>query len=134
MLEDVTGLSPKRLGRRLEEFWRESLPCLSIVPWEANPESGLTVALSIEPRGRRDVTDLGRVVESEPSGTATLAWSSLSPKRSHPTWRLLLHVCLERPVRCEFVVVPVAHVPRDARRVSRSPAPSMGSGKISEKG
>ncbi len=104
MLEDLTVLSPKRLERRLEEIWQESLPCVSVVPWEASPDQGLTVCLWVESQGRRDVTDLGRVVESEPGGLATLAWSSLSPNRRHPCWRLLLHVDVERPVRCSFNV------------------------------
>lgn len=104
MLEDLTALSPKRLERRLEEIWQESLPCVSVVPWEASPDQGLTVCLWVESQGRRDVTDLGRVVESEPGGLATLAWSSLSPNRRHPFWRLLLHVDVERPVRCSFNV------------------------------
>lgn len=104
MLEDLTALSPKRLERRLEEIWQESLPCVSVVPWEASPEQGLTVCLWVESKGRRDVTDLGRVVESEPGGLATLAWSSLSRNRRYPFWRLLLHVAVERPVRCSFNV------------------------------
>ena len=104
MLEDLTELSPKRLTRRLEELWRDSLPCRSVVPWEASSDRGLTVGLAVDARGRRDVVDLGRVMETEPDGTATLAWSALSPKRGHPTWRLLLHVAFARPVQCSFAV------------------------------
>lgn len=102
--EDLTKLSPKRLQRRLEELWLEALPCVQIVAWSASPERGLTAGLWIESRGRRDVLDLGRVVETEPGGKATLAWSLLTPKRNRPNWRLLLHIDMERPVLCSFTV------------------------------
>ena len=102
--EDLTKLSPKRLERRLEELWLEALPCVQIVAWSASPERGLTAGLWIESQGRRDVIDLGRVVETEPGGKATVAWSLLTPNRQHPKWRLLLHVDMERPVLCSFIV------------------------------
>lgn len=102
--EDLTKLSPKRLERRLEELWLEALPCIQIVAWSASPERGLTAGLWIESRGRRDVLDLGRVVETEPGGKATVAWSLLTPNRNHPAWRLLLHVDMECPVLCAFSV------------------------------
>ncbi len=102
--EDLTKLSPKRLELRLEELWLEALPCVQIVAWSASPERGLTAGLWIESQGRRDVLDLGRVVETEPGGKATVSWSLLTPNRSHPNWRLLLHVDLERPVLCSFCV------------------------------
>jgi hypothetical protein len=102
--EDLTKLSPKRLERRLEELWLEALPCIQIVAWSASPERGLTAGLWIESQGRRDVLDLGRVVETEPGGKATVAWSLLTPNRNHPAWRLLLHVDMQRPVVCAFSV------------------------------
>lgn len=100
--EDLTKLSPKRLERRLEELWLRSLPCVQIVAWSASPKRGLTAGLVVESQGRRDVLDLGRVVETEPGGKATVAWSLLTPNRSQPNWRLLLHIDMERPVVCTF--------------------------------
>lgn len=102
--EDLGRLSPKRLGRRLEELWTESLRCVAIVPWEASPSTGLTVGLWVETGRRRDVADLGRVAASEPGGISTVAWSLLEPSRAQPESRLMLHVELERPVHCSFVV------------------------------
>lgn len=102
--EDLGKLSPKQLGRRLEELWMESLKCVAIVPWDASPSTGLTVGLWVETGGRRDVADLGRVAASEPGGISTVAWSLLEPSRSHSECRLMLHVDLERPVHCSFVV------------------------------
>ena len=52
MVEDLTMLNPKRLGRRLEELARDALPCVSAVASHADPEHGLTVALWIESHGR----------------------------------------------------------------------------------
>lgn len=75
-----------------------------IVAWSASPERGLTAGLWVESQGRRDVLDLGRVVETEPGGSATLAWSLLTPNRTHSNWRLLLHVEMARPVQCTFTI------------------------------
>lgn len=104
IVEDLTRLSPKRLERRLEELAREALPCVSAVALEANPEDGLTVGLWVESQGRRDVLDLARVLESEPSGHVVTGWSLLAPSRQHGYSRLLLRVHFERPVLCSFVV------------------------------
>ena len=104
MVEDLTSLSPKRLGRRLEELAREGLPCASATVFDGSPQEGLTVGLRVESQGRRDVLDLARVLEIEPNGYAFSAWALLSPSREHPYWRLLLRVQFERPVSCSFVV------------------------------
>jgi hypothetical protein len=104
VVEQLTALKPKRLGRRLEELARSALPCVSAVVADGDPEHGLTVALWVESRGRRDVLDLARVLESEPGGHVETGWSLLSPSRRHPQWRLLLRVGFERPVLCDFVV------------------------------
>jgi hypothetical protein len=104
ILEDLTRLTPKRLERRLEELAREALACISAVAFEANPDEGLTVGLSVESSGRRDVLDLARVLETEPGGHVATGWSLLSPSREHPHWRLLLRVQFERPVVCSFTV------------------------------
>jgi hypothetical protein len=104
VVEQLTALKPKRLGRRLEGLAREALPCVSAVVADGDPEHGLTVALWVESRGRRDVLDLARVLESEPGGHVQTGWSLLSPSRRHPEWRLLLRVDIERPVLCNFVV------------------------------
>ena len=98
MVEDLTHLKPKRLGRRLEELSHEALPCVSAVVSHGDPEHGLTVALWVESQGRRDVRDLTRVLESEPGGHVVTGWSLLSPNLKHPHWRLLLHIDVERPV------------------------------------
>jgi hypothetical protein len=104
VLEDLTTLPPKRLERRLEELARDALPCVSATVFGGNPEEGLTVALWVESEGRREVLDLARVLESEPGGHVATGWSLLSPKRGHPSWRLLLRVNFERPVKCSFTV------------------------------
>jgi hypothetical protein len=104
VVEDLTKLKPKRLGRRLEELARDALPCVSAIVSHGDPEHGLTVALWIESEDRRDVRDLARVLETEPGGHVTTGWSLLAPSRKHPRWRLLLHVDIERPVLCSFVV------------------------------
>jgi hypothetical protein len=103
-MEDLTKLKPKRLERRLEDLAQEALPCVSAIVFDGDPDGGLTVGLWVEPQGRRDVIDLARVLESEPGGHVTTAWSLLSPSRRHPYSRLLLHVDFERPVECSFVV------------------------------
>jgi hypothetical protein len=104
MVEDLTRLKPKRLGRRLEELACEALPCVSVGVSHGDPEHGLAVALWVESHGRRDVLDLARVLESEPGGHVTTGWSLLSPSRRHQCWRLLLRIKFERPVSCSFVV------------------------------
>lgn len=104
MVEDLTRLKPKRLGRRLAELAREALPCVAAIVSHGDAEHGLTVALWVESGGRRDVLDLARVLETEPGGHVITGWSLLSHSRKHPYWRLLLRVNIERPVLCSFVV------------------------------
>ena len=119
MVEDLTHLKPKRLGRRLEELSHEALPCVSAVVSHGDPEHGLTVALWVESQGRRDVRDLTRVLESEPGGHVVTGWSLLSPNRKHPHWRLLLHIDVERPVLCSFVVrFDISDHPNDQLRLA----------------
>lgn len=119
MVEDLTRLSPKRLGRRLEELAREGLPCASATVFDGSPQEGLTVGLRVESQGRRDVLDLARVLEIEPNGYAVSAWALLSPSREHPYWRLLLRVHFERPVKCSFVVrFDVREHPNDPLRAA----------------
>lgn len=119
MVDDLTKLKPKRLGRRLEELARDALPCVSAVVSHGDPERGLTVALRIESQGRRDVLDLARVLDAEPGGHVKTGWSLLAPSRSHPQWRLLLRVQFERPVLCSFVVrFDVTDHPHDQLRVA----------------
>ena len=119
MVEDLTHLKPKRLGRRLEELSHEALPCVSAVVSHGDPEHGLTVALWVESQGRRDVRDLTRVLESEPGGHVVTGWSLLSPNRKHPHWRLLLHIDVERPVLCTFVVrFDISDHPNDRLRLA----------------
>ncbi len=119
MVEDLTKLSPKRLERRLEEFARKGLPCVSSAVFEGSPQDGLTVGLRVESQGRRDALDLARVLEIEPNGYVFSAWALLSPNREHPYWRLLLRVHFERPVSCSFVVCfDVREHPRDPMRGS----------------
>ena len=77
---------------------------MNAVVFDGNPRDGLTVGLWVESQGRRDVLDLARVLEIEPSGHVSTGWSLLSPSRQHPCWRLLLRVHFERPVKCSFVV------------------------------
>jgi len=104
VLEDLTKLAPKPLERRLEQLAREALPCISANVFDGNPQDGLTVGLWVESQGRRDVLDLARVLEGEPGGHVATGWSLLSPKRGHPSSRVLLRVHFERPVKCSFVV------------------------------
>lgn len=103
VLEDLTKLAPKPLERRLEQLAREALPCVSANVFDGSPQDGLTVGLWVESQGRRDVLDLARVVETEPGGHVATGWSLLSPKAGHDSWRLLLRIQFERPVRCSFV-------------------------------
>lgn len=119
IIEDLTNLSPSRLERRLERIARDALPCLGVFVFDGTPTDGLTVGLSIESEGRRDVLDLARVLESEPGGQVTVAWSCLSPGRSKRVWRLLLRVQFKRPVLCSFVIrFDVRDHPRDKLRSS----------------
>ena len=119
MVEDLTKLKPKRLERRLEELAREALPCISAVASHADPEHGLTVAVWVESHGRRDVRDLARVLQSEPGGHVTTGWSHLTPSRKHQQWRLLLHVDVDRPVLCSFVVrFDITDHPEDQLRLA----------------
>ncbi len=119
MVEDLTKLKPKRLGRRLEELARDALPCVSAVVSHGDPEHGLTVALWVEAQGRRDVRDLARVLETEPGGHVATGWSLLSPSRQHPHCRLLLYVDVERPVLCSFVVrFDITDHPNDQLRLA----------------
>ena len=119
VVEDLTKLSPKRLERRLEEFAREGLPCVSAAVFDGSPQDGLTVGLRVESQGRRDVLDLARVLEIEPNGYVFSAWALLSPSREHPYWRLLMRVHFERPVSCSFVVrFDVRDHPSDSLRAA----------------
>jgi hypothetical protein len=102
--EDLSSLPPKRLARRLDEIARDALPCVAVNVFDGNPKDGVTAGLWVEAQGRRDVLDLARVLETEPGGHVTTSWSLLHPSRTHPHFRLLLHVHFERPVRCDFVV------------------------------
>lgn len=104
ILEDLTILPPKRLEKRLEELARDALPCRSATVLDGNPDDGLTVALHVDFRRRGDVLDLARVVEDDAAVHASCGWSLLTPSRRHPSWRLLLRVNFERPVRCVFTV------------------------------
>lgn len=104
ILEDLTTLPPKRLEKRLEEFARDALPCHSVTVFDGNAEDGLTVALHVDSRRRRDVLDLARVVEDDAAVYASSGWSLLAPSRRHAYWRLLLRLSFERPVTCAFTV------------------------------
>jgi hypothetical protein len=105
ILDDLTTLSPKRLGKHLEKLAQDALPCSSVIVFDGSPEDGLTVSLGIDSRRRGDVLDLARVVEDDRAVSASCSWSSLSPSRRHPEWRLLLRVGFERPVECSFTVL-----------------------------
>lgn len=104
MLEDLRTLSPKRLEKRLENLAREALPCHSVTVFDGNPRDGLSVALHIDSRRRRDVLDLARVVEDDSRVHGSCDWSLLPPAPRRAHWRLLLRVELERPVSCLFTV------------------------------
>lgn len=119
ILEDLTQLSPKRLERRLEQLAREALPCGSAIVFDGSPREGLTVGLRVESEGRRDVLDLARVLEEEPGGQVFSAWALLAPSRGHPSWRLLLRIHFERPVKCSFIVrLDVRDHPSDPLRAA----------------
>ena len=78
--------------------------CHDIWTADADRTNGLTVALHVDPRGRRDVEDAARVLDEEPRCLLASAWAAIEPSRARPYWRLLLRVDFERPVRCDFVV------------------------------
>jgi len=119
ILEDLTTLSPKRLEKRLESLSREALPCRAVSVFDGNPEEGLTVALHVDARRRRDVLDLARVVEDDALVNASCGWSLLTPNRRHARWRLLLRVSFERPAMCDFTVAfDVSDHPDDPLRRS----------------
>lgn len=104
MLEDLTALPPKRLEKRLEALARDALPCRAITVFDGNPDDGLTVALHVDSRRRRDVLDLARVVEDDPIVQASCGWSLLASGRRHPRSQLLLRVSFERPAACIFTI------------------------------
>jgi hypothetical protein len=104
MLEDLNTLPPKRLDKELKKLVHDALPCHAANVFDGNPDDGITVALHIDPRQRRDILDLARVVEDDTRVHAFSAWSLLPPARRRREWRLLLRVSFERPVRCDFVV------------------------------
>ena len=119
MLEDLTGLPPKRLEKRLEELARDALPCRSATVFDGNPDDGLTVALHVNSRSRGDILDLARVVADDAAVHASCGWSLLAPSRRHPYWRLLLRVSFERPVKCVFTVgFEIREHPSDPLRVA----------------
>lgn len=104
MLEDLTTLPPKRLGKRLEQLAHDALPCQAVTAFDGDPDEGLTAALHLDSGRRRDVVDLARVVEDDAHAYGTCDWSLLPPSRRRPPWRLLLRVSFERPVQCLFTV------------------------------
>jgi hypothetical protein len=119
MTEDLANLPPRRLARRLDQLAQDALPCIAATVFDGNPEDGLTVGLWVEARGRRDVLDLARVLETEPGGHVFSGWSLLYPNRHHPYWRLLLRVHFERPVKCDFMLrFNVREHPDDPLRVA----------------
>jgi len=121
ILEDLTTLPPKRLEKRLEELARDALPCHSATVFDGNPDDGLTVALHVDSRRRRDILDLARVVEDDAAVYASRGWSLLAPSRRHPYWRLLLRLSFERPVICAFTVsFDIREHPNDPLRAALS--------------
>jgi hypothetical protein len=104
MLEDLNTLPPKRLEKELKKLVHDALPCHAATAFDGNPDDGITVALHIDPRQRRDILDLARVVEDDTRVHAFSAWSLLPPAGRRREWRLLLRVSFERPVRCDFAV------------------------------
>jgi len=119
ILEDLTTLPAKRLEKRLEELAHDALPCHSATVFDGNPDDGLTVALHVDSRRRRDVLDLARVVEDDAAVHASCGWLLLTPSRRHPYWRLLLRVGFERPVACAFTVsFDIRDHPHDPLRAS----------------
>lgn len=104
ILEDLTPLSARRLEKRLGQLSKDALPCIGAWVADGDRTHGLTVALHVDARGRRDVVDLARVLEEEPAGLVASAWALLPPTNRRAPSRLLLRVDFERPVRCAFVI------------------------------
>ena len=114
---DLGQLPPRRLERRLNHLADDALPCHGTQVQHGSPDDGLTIGLSVETHMRGDVQDLPRVLETEPAGHVTTAWSLLHPTRKHRHHRLLLHVQLTRPVRCDFdVLFEIRDRPSDPQR------------------
>jgi len=110
ILDDLTTLPPKQLGKRLEQLANESLVCDAVTVFDGNADDGITIALHLhfplhlEPRRRGDILDLARVVQDDARVQASCDWSMLAPDRRQACWRLLLRVSFERPVQCLFTV------------------------------
>jgi hypothetical protein len=104
VLDDLTTLAPRRLVRRLNQLAQEALPCHAATLFSGSEGAGLTVALHVDSRRRRDVIDLARVVDDDPRAHGSCDWSLLPPTRWRGHWRLLLRVSFERPVQCLFTV------------------------------
>lgn len=104
MLEDLNTLPRKRLERELRKLVRAALPCHAATVFDGNPDDGISIVLHIDPRQRRDVLDLARVVEDDTRVHAFSAWSLLAPAERRLAWRLLLRVSFDRPARCDFTV------------------------------
>jgi hypothetical protein len=102
---ELTELPPRRLARHLNYLASDALPCHGIQVQDGNPQDGLTVGLWVETHGRGEIRDLPRVLEAEPEGHVTTAWSLLHPTRKHRHHRLLLHIQLTRPVKCDFDIL-----------------------------
>jgi hypothetical protein len=104
MLEDLSTLPPKRLEKQLEKLAHDALPCHRVAVFAGNADEGLSVALHVGSHRRGDILDLARVVEDDAGVQASCGWSLLPPTRRRRSWRLLLRVSFERPVRCLFTV------------------------------
>lgn len=104
VLDDLTTLPAKRREKRLERLGEKALPCRAVTVFEGTADGGLSVALYVDARGRRDVLDLARVVEDDARVGGTCDWSLLPPARRRNFSRLLLRVSFERPVHCDYIV------------------------------
>jgi hypothetical protein len=119
MLANFASFPPRRLARQLGELARDALPCIAATVFDGNEHDGLTVGLRVEAKGRHDVLDLARVLETEPHGHVLSGWALLHPNRKHPYSRLLLRVQFERPVTCEFALrFDVHNQPTDPTRAA----------------